>query len=245
MRQLPLAVRLRERARFANFVAGPNETALTAVRKLAAGAGGVSLVTGPPSSGKSHLLLAAIAEAAGSGRSVAYFALRELGAGAADALRPGGATHLICCDDIDLYAADAVFGQALFALWREQEERGGALLLAARTPLAAQRWALADFGSRLRGIAQHQALQLLDDEGQRQVLLHRAQDYGLGMPSEVIEFLLRRMPRDLATLCAAVDELDQAALAAQRRLTVPFVRAVLAERLALTQSGGDFRDPPT
>ncbi|MGC8519703.1 MAG: HdaA/DnaA family protein, partial [Steroidobacteraceae bacterium] len=38
----------------------------------------------------------------------------------------------------------------------------------------------------------------------------------------------RRFPRDMAQLYALLDTLDEAALAAQRRLTVPFIREVLA-----------------
>lgn len=42
-----------------------------------------------------------------------------------------------------------------------------------------------------------------------------------------MRFLQRRYPRDMQTLYRLLDTLDDAALAAQRRLTVPFVRAVL------------------
>jgi DnaA family protein len=35
------------------------------------------------------------------------------------------------------------------------------------------------------------------------------------------------LPRDMATLCDALDKLDQASLVTQRRLTVPFVRSAL------------------
>jgi DnaA family protein len=38
---------------------------------------------------------------------------------------------------------------------------------------------------------------------------------------------VHRLPRDMHSLCAVLDRLDEAALAAQRRLTVPFLRQVL------------------
>jgi DnaA family protein len=38
---------------------------------------------------------------------------------------------------------------------------------------------------------------------------------------------LRRLPRNMAALCTFLDELDEASLVAQRRLTVPFVKAVM------------------
>jgi DnaA family protein len=43
-----------------------------------------------------------------------------------------------------------------------------------------------------------------------------------------LTFLTRRAPRDFAALCRLLDELDLESLAAQRRLTVPFVRDWLA-----------------
>jgi DnaA family protein len=42
-----------------------------------------------------------------------------------------------------------------------------------------------------------------------------------------LEWLLKRVGRDLAGLTGLLDRLDQASLAAQRRVTVPFLRKVL------------------
>jgi DnaA family protein len=39
--------------------------------------------------------------------------------------------------------------------------------------------------------------------------------------------LLNRVDRDLASLTACLDKLDHASLAAQRRITVPFLRQTL------------------
>ncbi len=54
-------------------------------------------------------------------------------------------------------------------------------------------------------------------------------------PYETSEYLLKRMPRDLRSLFDILDELDEASLIAQRRLTIPFIRDAL-ERLAGTKS---------
>lgn len=232
MEQLALAVRLRARARLDNFFAGPNASGLSLARAVAAGGAGAFLLTGPAASGKTHLLLAAAHAAQQAGRRAVYFALRELAPAGAAALAGQVAADLLCCDDIDVVAGDAEFGRALFALWRDAEERGASLLLAARElpPLAS--WALADLGSRVRGIAARASLQLPDDAQLRQLLTQRARALGLELPADTLEFMLRRLPRDLRTQCTFLEELDQAALAAQRRLTVPFVREFLAQRSA-------------
>ena len=63
---------------------------------------------------------------------------------------------------------------------------------------------------------------------QAAALLLRAERRGLELPEETLGYLTRRAPRDFATLCRMLDALDSESLAAQRRLTVPFVRDWLA-----------------
>ena len=55
----------------------------------------------------------------------------------------------------------------------------------------------------------------------------RAQERGFELPDETGRYLMSRYPRDLSSLFAVLDRLDQASLQAQRRLTVPFVKQVL------------------
>jgi DnaA family protein len=64
----------------------------------------------------------------------------------------------------------------------------------------------------------------LDETEQVDALRRRAAYRGLELPEETLIFLTRRAPRDFAALCRLLDELDLESLAAQRRLTVPFVR---------------------
>jgi len=42
-----------------------------------------------------------------------------------------------------------------------------------------------------------------------------------------IDWLLTRTERDLGSLVTLLDQLDRASLAAQRRITVPFLRSVI------------------
>jgi DnaA family protein len=85
---------------------------------------------------------------------------------------------------------------------------------------------LPDLRSRLQ-----QCLRLvldpLDDEGRREVLRDRAQRRGLVLEDAALDWLLTRTDRDLGALVVLLDRLDRASLAAQRRITVPFLRQVL------------------
>ncbi|HUA88097.1 MAG TPA: DnaA regulatory inactivator Hda, partial [Steroidobacteraceae bacterium] len=73
-------------------------------------------------------------------------------------------------------------------------------------------------------------LRPLDEGEQEQALMLRARARGFELPEETLQWLLRRFPRDMGSLYELLDTLDQAQLAAQRRLTIPFIREVLGGR---------------
>lgn len=226
MRQLPLGVRLADRALFESFLPGPNAEALAHARAVAGGeARGATWVCGPPGAGKSHLLQAICAAAAARVRA-GYLPLAQvapLGAGMLDGLAQLGC---LCVDDLERVVGEGEWERALFALLREIEEAGGALVVAAREPPALLNWSLPDLGSRFAAGAVL-ALRALDEAEQHAALELRARLRGLELPAETWQWLRRRYPRDMRRLYELLDTLDEAALAAQRRLTVPFIRDVL------------------
>jgi DnaA-homolog protein len=226
MRQLPLGVRLPDRALLESFLPGPNSEALAHAHAVARGeTHGATWICGPPGAGKSHLLQAICAGAALRGRAgyAPLAQLAPLGAGMLDGLAQ---LPCLCVDDLERVAGDPLWERALFATLREIEEAGGALVVAAREPPALLPWALADLGSRLTAGAVF-ALRALDEDEQHAALKLRARLRGLELPDETWQWLRRRYPRDMGRLYELLDTLDEAALAAQRRLTVPFIRDVL------------------
>ncbi|HUL48241.1 MAG TPA: DnaA regulatory inactivator Hda [Steroidobacteraceae bacterium] len=231
MQQLPLGVRLPDRALFGSFLPGRNGEALAAARAIAAGESrGVTWLSGPGGAGKTHLLQAICAAASARARA-GYVPLREvahLGVGVLDGLAQ---LTCLCLDDLDCVAGELAWERRLFGLLRETEEAGGALVVAAQTPPALLRWALPDLGSRCAAGAVL-ALRALDESEQHAALELRARLRGLELPEETWQWLRRRYPRDMRRLYELLDTLDEAALAAQRRLTVPFIRDVLARRAA-------------
>ena len=228
MRQLPLAVRLRERATFDSFIAGDNAELLLRLQAMAVGASGVCWIWGGAGSGRSHLLQAVCA-AVPAPRRAAYLPLRQFEHIDADWLEGWGAFECLCIDDLPLALGDAGRERALFNLFREREERGAPLVVSADAPPAAQRWVLADIASRFGGSAVFQ-LHALDEAGQGEALRRRAALRGVELPEETLRWVQRRWPRDMRALCELLDTLDDAALAAQRRLTVPFIRQVVGDR---------------
>jgi len=123
-------------------------------------------------------------------------------------------------------AGDTAWNAAIFRLHTLMQDGSGRLLISSTVPPAALRFTLADLRSRLLAAPVHQ-LRELDEAGQVQVLEERAARRGLELSRDAAAYLVHRLPRDMHSLCAVLDRLDEAALVAQRRLTVPFLREVL------------------
>ena len=226
MQQLPLGVRLPDRAVFASFLTARNREAVAHARRVAAAeAAGATWICGPASCGKTHLLQATCSQAAES-RRAGYFPLAQLASLGVGVLEGLTQLQCVCLDDLEAIAGHLEWEKALFGLLRELEEAGGALVMAARPPPALISWALPDFGSRCSAAAVLQ-LRALDEVEQQQALQLRARMRGFELPEETSRWLQRRFPRDMRRLYELLDTLDEAALAAQRRLTVPFIREVL------------------
>jgi DnaA family protein len=228
VQQLPLAMRLRERAVFDSFVAGPNAAIVQQLRTLASGAAaGVYWLCGPAGVGKTHLLQASCAMARAAGLDAAYLPLSQLLALGPETLEGWHAARVVALDDLAAIAGQRDWEQSLFRLHREAEERGAVLLAAAIAPPLLLTFSLPDLGSRFAA-ATLLPLRPLDEIEQRAALRLRAQLRGLELPEETALYLQRRFRRDLPTLYQLLEAIDAAALQAQRRLTVPFIRQVLA-----------------
>lgn len=224
--QLPLGVSLRDSSVFASFHPGRNQPVVDALLALRAQAvPRVVWLHGAHGVGKTHLLQALCARATLRGERAAFLPLRDLPGATPELLAGLGSLQWVCIDDVESVLAESGWQRQLFALHQELEEQGGRLVLASALPPQALDIALADLASRVRG-GLVLRLQPLDDAEQIEALQLRAELRGLDLHSEVAQYLLRRLPREMTTLCAFLDRLDQAALAAQRRLTIPFVRQV-------------------
>ena len=232
MRQLPLGVQLGVSLRFDTFAAGANSAAVEALRLLADGVSRTPVwIYGSPGSGRSHLLQAACAEAGRNGRPAAYLPLAQLRADGPQLLDGFEQLALVAIDDLDSIAGDAPFEAALFTLYNGLADNGRNLAIAAAGSPAASLVRLPDLASRLAAMDVHR-IEPLAESQQPDALRRRAERRGLELPDETLAFLTRRAPRDFATLCRMLDALDTASLAAQRRLTVPFVRDWLARGAA-------------
>lgn len=225
--QLPLGVRLSSGSTFADFYRAAQAEAYALAEQLAMGADQpVACLWGAPGTGKTHLLQAACRAAIGAGRTAAYLPLAEFGYLDPDLLAGWSRYELICVDDVNRVAGHRHWEAALFSLFNTLHENGNTLLAASHAPPGRSNWVMADWQSRLSwGPVVN--LATLTDGDREAILKLRASRCGLTLPDEVARFMLRRLPRDMASLMQWLEALDQASLALQRRLTIPLVRQVL------------------
>jgi len=221
--QIPLRIGLRDGATFANFFPGDNAMACHALQH--AGEPFVYL-WGPEGSGKSHLLQAACHAVTEVGGTAIYLALGEEQGMSPQMLEGMEQMSLVCLDNMEAVAGDEEWEQSLFHLYNRLRDSGSRLIAAGNASPTVLGIKLPDLLSRL-GWGPVFQLQPLSDDGKSQALQQRAANRGMQMPPEVATYLMNRAPRDMHALFALLDRLDEVSLAAQRKLTIPFVREII------------------
>ncbi len=227
MQQLALDLKLADFAVFETFHAGPNALVLEAVHEVSTDPNPqLAWIWGGEGSGRSHLLQAAVAAAGEGGRACAWLPLTDTSEVRPAFLEGMGALDLLCIDDIDHVAGYAEWERSLFRLLEDLREQGGSLLVSASGPPVDAGFMLPDLASRLAS-GPTWKLQYMDDADRLAALQLRANWRGLDLPDETGHYLMRRVNRGSNALFELLDRLDGAALTAQRKLTIPFVKSVL------------------
>lgn len=226
--QLALRVGLRDGPSFGNFIPGPNEEVVRAVRRLVANEGErVAYLWGARGTGKTHVLAASCRQASSRQGEVAYLPLSKKSELMTDACEGLERLTLVCIDDADAVAGDRLWEEAVFYLYERTEHSGTRLLFAARSTPRSAGFVLPDLTSRLgRGLMLR--LRPLDDAAKSLALQCRARNRGFALPDEVISFLLRRYPRDTHSLFELLERVDNLTLSEKRVVTIPFVKRLLA-----------------
>lgn len=229
--QIPLQLHFNPEQSFAAYVAGPNGAALAALQACTKG-GGEPLVYlwGDAGLGKSHLLNACCQAAQAAGRRSAYLPLAELHRHGPDLLEGMEQLDLLCLDDVQAVAGDDAWELALFDLFNRLRDAGKHLAVAADTAPAQLALALPDLRSRFSwGLSVR--LQALADDDKLAAVSRRAHQLGMEITPAVGRYLLAHCPRDLPSLWRLLGRLDHATLAAQRKLTIPFLKTYLENPL--------------
>jgi DnaA family protein len=229
IRQFPLDLRWPPHQRLDAFWPGANVSALQGVTAVADGGDAWLYLHGPAGTGKSHLLIGACRAVIDANRPARYVSLTQLPAPRADAIAAVDAEGLLAIDDVQAIAGERGAERALFDLYNRAKAADGRMLFAASASPAEFGVTLPDLVSRLAMCTQY-ALRPLDDAGRRAMLRVLAGRLGLRLDDEVLDWWFARQPRDPASLVALLQRADRASLAAQRRITIPFLRELLGHQ---------------
>lgn len=134
------------------------------------------------------------------------------------------ANKAVLLEDVDLLPANAETN--LFHLINLIKEEQGYLLLTSKVGPAQLDVKLPDLASRLRAAVTAE-LGAPDDDLLAAVLEKLFQDRQLPVPETTIRYLAVHMDRSIAVARKIVGEIDRAALAGKRRVTVPLVAEVM------------------
>ena len=212
MRQLLLDLLPEAPPRLDNFIAGGNGEALTGLAAWLAPDNRESslFLWGEAGAGKTHLLRACTACFSDAATDPELTRLDE-----------NQLLHAV--DNVELLNEAGQIG--LFNLFNRLRAAGGRLLTAAsRPPL--QLALREDLRTRL-GSGMIYRLHALTDEEKIEALKSQAEERGLHLSTEALDYLLARAPRDMRSLSALLAALDRYSLEHKRPITFPLLREVL------------------
>ncbi|MEE8321886.1 MAG: DnaA regulatory inactivator Hda [Gammaproteobacteria bacterium] len=214
---------------FALFVPGVNKDVYQKLQQITPMEDSICIyLWGQPGTGKSHLLHATCKAVAEAGGSTAYVPLAQCNEIEPGLLQGLGSRDLVCIDDIDRISGDRDWELALLHLYNQLRDDRHSIIIAGHTAPKAIELQLQDLKSRLSWGLTYRLKQLAD-ETKIAILKMRARNRAFELPDEVASFLLNRVGRDMPNLMSILDRLDTASLAAQRKITIPFVKALLKE----------------
>lgn len=153
----------------------------------------------------------------------------EVGSGKSHLLQACKARNAYVVDDVHLLDAEAQID--LFNTYNQLKEAGG-ILITAGLHVPSQMGLRDDLATRLAWGLVYQ-LQPLNDAEKALALNIHAAERGMRLPSEVVDYCLRYLKRDLSTLMSTLDALDDWSLTTKKPVTVPMLRHLLQFPLSL------------
>jgi DnaA family protein len=225
MKQMALDIGLAPVPTLDNFVAAGNEAALEHLRLWAGNAMRSPVPTylwGEGGSGKSHLLRGVRETLRQQGVRVGWID--------ASTLHPAEYDEqwdAVLLDDCHLYTAEqqaAAFNWFVNAQNPAHGQAHWVLAAADRPPADLQ--LREDLRTRL-GWGHVFQLRALEETERRSVLRRAADERGVFLSDEVMDFMLTRFARDLSSLMLLLEQLDVYALRTQRAITIPLIKSML------------------
>ena len=227
--QIPIQFDIKTEQSFASFYTASHQEVIQHLTDTASGQGDQQLyLWGKQGAGKSHLLQACCLRAHPRKRTAFYLPLETNKLPAPDILTGLETFDLICIDNIELCAGNSAWELAFFNFYNLHRENNHQLIISAQCPPNYLTIELSDLKTRMSwGLTLK--LQELSDAEQIAALTFKAKNLGFEISPQVGDFLSKHYARDLPALWCLLPRIEQATLVAKRKLTVPFLKQILAQ----------------
>lgn len=217
---------LKQTASLDNYTSGDNIQAISEIRSCGQAKSGKYLyVWGSNATGKTHLATAAAKMANDNGLAAAFIPLSKAMELSPEMLDDIEQMKLICLDDIHAIAGNRAWEEALFHLFNRAKEQSTNLIITSDCSPSNLQINLPDLVSRLTSGISYRLVPL-DDTAKIKLLTDKAEERGMELTPDTASYILKNYSRNISSLLDFLNQLDRASLAAQRKLTIPFVRSL-------------------
>jgi DnaA family protein len=212
---------------FDSFYPATNSEVIPQLRKfIESDKSGQVFLCGDHGYGKSHLLQASCQYAHKIGISAFYYPFNRRKLPSLELFDGLEHIELVCFDDIDQTVGLLNWEQGLINFFTQQARYHSRLILSAQVPPQQLTIQL----PQLKQILNNNlilTLKVLSNDESVSALIYKAHYMGLTITPKVGHFLFNHYAHDLPSLWILLDQLDKATLAAQRKLTIPFLKQIL------------------
>ena len=216
---------------FETFYAKANHTLVKQLQTIARGEQKELqvFIWGATNTGKTHLLQAVCHLASKHQQRSIYIPLAKLPLHDPEIIQGFEKMDIVCIDDVHVVAKNKPWEQALFNLINQARAHNATIIISSQQNPAQNIFELSDLNSRTVWGPVYKLYELLDCELEDALLQH-ANTRGIKLSDEVRKYLFIHCRRDMPTLVSILDQLDHASLQEQRRITVPFLKKILAKQ---------------
>ncbi|MCK5889024.1 MAG: DnaA regulatory inactivator Hda [Methylococcales bacterium] len=226
-KQIPLQFEFQSAYSFHAFYPGNNQETYTHLQQLFTHNEHQIFLWGSEGSGKSHLLQATCQSANRANKSSFYLSLNAENLRDTSILDGLENIDLVCFDNIDKIAENDLWEMAFFNFFNRHRDNEKHLILSAPCPPKQIPIKLPDLQTRM-GWGLTLKLKALSEEQLLNALIYKADILGFELPTHVGKFLILHYIGNLPSMWILLNKIDQETLATQRKLTLPFVKQIIA-----------------
>lgn len=226
--QIPIKFEFQANQSFSTFYVGNNAEIINHLQQISNNREQQIFLWGEKGSGKTHLLQAICQNASNLNKAALYFLLDANAQPDVSFFEDLEYLDIACFDNIEQIAGNIAWEKAFFNFYNSYRDSNKKLVLSASCPPKYLAMQIPDLKTRMSwGLTLK--LKSLTAEQQIKALIFKANDLGFEIPVNVGLFLLTHYSSDLPSIWSLLDKIEYTSLATKRKITIPFLKQIMAE----------------